>query len=220
MNPLHVFLHARLSGPKIHPVHAAEILVELTDAMRTSGLLGQAKLHLGVSDIDFGLAEKIVPNCDVILFESGRRGELPTLIGMQKFLATHEDCYVLYFHTKCASRTDDLCEQWRKCMTHHLIRNWQTCAASLDAGFDSVGCHWMTPEQYPGAVGSPYWGGNFWWSKSQFLKTLPMLPEQSPDWYLPEAWIGLGPFRPKIRDFHHAWPNVACGELRPAEHCA
>lgn len=99
-------------------------------------------------------------------------------------------------------------------MYYHLINGWHECVHRLNLGFESVGAHWLTPEQYPHLVKSPFWGGNFWWARASLLAELPPLPvraENREDFYLAESWIGMGR-RPRVFDFHHEWPNEpGCG---------
>lgn len=214
--PISIWLHVRLSGARIDTTHAATILLEQIDTMGGSGLLrSAASFHIGVSDMDMGLAQRIIPACTLEIFPYEKRGELPTLCALQKWVKDQPPTYVFYSHLKCASRADDLCAAWRRCMTHHLVKRWSYCVALLQQ-VESVGCHWMTPEEHPGNVKGVYWGGNFWWARSEFLKTLPPLPDHAANkdlYYMAESWIGMGPRRPSVVDFHHEWPHPGCANL-------
>jgi hypothetical protein len=75
------------------------------------------------------------------------------------------DFQVLYLHTKGASKIT-IPEQrnalaWQKFMLHGVLDNWKICEQHLDAGADLVGALW-------------YWHfkGNFWWARSDYLRTL------------------------------------------------
>ena len=84
-------------------------------------------------------------------------------------------------------------------------------AERLAKGRDSCGAHWMTPEQFPGKVKSPFWGGTFFWATAKFLLSLPPLPP--PTWknrFEAENWIGRGPSRPSVTDYHNGWPSMDC----------
>lgn len=213
MNPLAIWLHVRLSGPKVNTLHAAEILIEQVGAMQSGGLLDAADVAvIGVSDLDYALARKLLlyPKFQFEVFQAELRGELPTLSRLQKWVQSNGH-YVHYSHLKCATRADSLCAAWRRCMTRHTILNWRQCVGYLDAGKESVGAHWMLPEE-SNLVKAPYWGGNFWLAKAEFLRTLPPLTNDAVTtdlYYLSESWIGLGPRRPRVHDFHHVWPNEA-----------
>jgi len=222
MNRIALFVHAGLGPePQIQQDHAIGVLTELVQAVVGSGLRQQAEVfEIGVNG---GLpfcytALLIAPTAKVKGHPHTARSELPTLARLQRWLPDHPGWSVCYCHTKGASRPGDpLRDAWRRCMTRHVIWNWRKCVADLEAGADSVGCHWMTPERWGAALlptKTPYWGGNFFWAKASFLLTLPKLTEDEKsmaDFYLPERWIGEGPRRPAVRDYHpNAWPSLKC----------
>lgn len=210
---LAIFYHARLSGgnPPVTP-YARTIAAEQMDLLASDGLYDNANeimVGLNQDDLD-GLPE--LPGSSVRLHGSSAESELPTLCMLQQWLPGHQQWYVLYFHAKGARHgKDPLNIEWRRCMERACIKNWRRCIADLDRGCDSVGCHWLTPEQYPTLVKAPFWGGNFWFSKASFLLTLPRLPRQPKDYndfFIAENWIGTGPVRPKVKDYHPYWPGL------------
>jgi hypothetical protein len=148
------------------------------------------------------------------------KSELPTIAALRKWSCEHKDWMVFYHHAKglTYSPTDALATSWRVCMERCCIWNWMRCVQDLEHGCDSVGAHWCTPEEYPGLVKAPFWGGNFWWAKASFLSTLPELPETAScrnDFYLAESWIGLGNRRPIVKDNAHHWPSITeCQKTR------
>ena len=222
MNPIALWFHARLSGLPVIGVHAQDIMREQFQCMTSSGLIDAAnEVIVGCSDSDRAEAEKIVPLKTIFVrLPEGARSELPTLAHLRAWLPGNPEAYVLYQHIKCATRPDSLCQAWRRCMYHHLINRWHECVHRLNLGYESVGAHWLTPEQFPGLVRSPFWGGNFFWARASFLLTLPPLPSAAmsrEDFYLAESWIGTGR-RPRVFDFHHEWPNEpGCGRLLQVE---
>lgn len=223
MNPIAIWFHARLSGPPVIPEHARAIMAEQFAYMGYCGLLEAAnEIIVGCADCDRAEAEKIAPKKTIFVrLEEGSKSELPTLTHLRAWLPGNPHAYVLYQHIKCATRTDPLCQVWRRCMYHNLILQWHECVHRLNLGCDSVGAHWLTPEQHPGLVKSPFWGGNFWWAKASFLMTLPAIPNTATcreDFFIAESWIGTGPRRPRVFDFHHEWPNhPGCGTFRRVE---
>lgn len=95
---------------------------------------------------------------------SEKHHEYPVLHGLWK-ACQNSDFYVLYLHTKGASKTT-MAEQrnacaWTRIMLHGVLDNYQLCEKHLDAGADLVGSLW-------------YWHfkGNFWWARSDYLRTL------------------------------------------------
>lgn len=117
---------------------------------------------------------------------------------------------VLYAHAKGVThRTDTpvpglLGTVWRQSMTALLVGRWRACITALDS-YDAVGCHWSTPEAYPGYIEIPFFGGNFWWAESGFLAGLP--PVLDGDRHEAETWIGRG--RPRVLDLRPGWPDLA-----------
>jgi hypothetical protein len=191
---------------------ACALMVEQMTALKKSGL-GEAltELHIGVNgdQQDSDLARLFAPEKSQIhVHGKTATTEITTLTVLQKWLAGHEDWYVLYFHMKGVSHPPlDL--NWRRGMEHHLIWNWRTCIPYLGSGVQTCGCHWLTPEECGSIVKTPFWGGNFWWATVLYLKSLPRLPE--PTWenrYEAESWNGRGPYRPRVKDFKPGWPSA------------
>ena len=61
-------------------------------------------------------------------------------------------------------------------MMKGVVKNWRTCIADLDAGYDAVGSHWMVPPATP--PGQHIFAGTFFWVKSAFVLTLPSIMER------------------------------------------
>jgi hypothetical protein len=216
MKPIAVFYHCRLSGgdPFIHVDHAAQIMNEQMTALEFSGLADAAQeIYIGVNGghQDATLAKLLAtPKATVIEHPGHYRGEHPTLNYLVNWLQNHRDWYVLYHHTKGAIHKGEIAyDVWRRRMQDVVVLNWRRSVQDLDNGMDSVGAHWLTPEQFGHLVKSPFWGGNFWWAKAEFLLTLPPMPvtaNSRPEFYYAESWIGLGPRRPKVKDYIPGWP--------------
>lgn len=110
------------------------------------------------------------------------------------------DSLVLYAHTKTAANYSDMHDQWRKSMTYFMVHRWRECVELLGE-YDTVGCHRIEPED-----GNPlqgFWGGNYWWARSEWLRTVPPLSYESR--YHAEAWIGYGDGR--RFDMNPGWPD-------------
>lgn len=135
--------------------------------------------------------------------------ETETIYELQEH-AKREDAYFLYFHCKGITAPWRMREEkiyqpfvnyylWRKFLEWGCIEKWETCIAKLQdhscAGVNLV--HWPMP----------HYSGNFWWSKSSHIRTLPNIKENT--WWQilrqttplstwdsnrnkPEMWIGAG----------------------------
>ena len=75
-----------------------------------------------------------------------------------------EDYLLYYFHTKGVSRTDDLFHRRRRILNFYTLKKCELNIELLKK-YDVVGC---SLSMYP----KPHFSGNFWWSKSEYLKNL------------------------------------------------
>ncbi len=201
-----------------------EVVNEQMEMLRYSGLLDMASYFLvgingGKESADY--ANLLIPaKATKVLHGLQSKSENLTIVEIEKWLPRINDWNVLYFHSKGATHKNQQQifhgDQWRNCMMRHCVLNWRKCIADLDRGFESVGCHWLT------GMGSDrsqnYWGGNFWWAKSEFLKTLPSITQRArikesginslESRYESEVWLGNGPRLPIVRDYHKANPSI------------
>jgi hypothetical protein len=132
--------------------------------------------------------------------------EQVTLAKVREYAQEH-DGGVLYAHTKGAQDVTDFRAKWRRSMTQLVVSDWRINLAHLER-FDAVGCHWLTREGYPGFEqefpdGVPFFGGNFWIARCDYLRTLPEPSTRSR--FDAERWIGLG--APRVLDLAPGWPS-------------
>lgn len=214
---LALWYHCRLEGgtPCINPDFAMPLMADQMKELKDSGLDCADEIHIvsngGHSNLLY--AAMLAPEKS-IMHDNGPRAEshLPTVNLLRQWLPDHPDWAVLYFHSKGVTHPGDATyHAWRKCMDRCVLTEWRRCVHDLQH-FESVGPHWLTPEQHPGMVKTPFWGGMFFWATARFLLTLPSIP-QAPqcreDWFLSEGWIGMGPRRPRVRDYRPHWPSLA-----------
>lgn len=109
-----------------------------------------------------------------------------------------EDCAVLYLHTKAVTWYEpEKGNDWRKLMEYFCVERWRDCVAKLEE-YDCVGVNWMT-------VPRPHFAGNFWWARSDYLRTLGMPSYSHDSRHEYEMWIGSG--NPKAYSFHQSNTN-------------
>lgn len=213
MKSLAVFYHCKISGEGISdPHHAENVLVEQMEALKYSGLAQAASMiQIGVNgtDVDALMVSSVVPPTSGITMHGPHvKSEIPTQQLIEKWLPGHEDWYVLYHHTKGVTHPGHVAyDVWRRRMESACVWNWRECISALDSGFDAAGCHWLTPERFPGAVTSPFFGGTFWWATARYLMQLPKLP--APSWenrFEAESWIGRRRPYPVVMDYFPGWP--------------
>jgi len=116
---------------------------------------------------------------------------------------------VLYAHSKGAYSENPFSGPWRRSMTRHVVGQWPRCANLVTSGYDAAGCHWLTPwrdhdpeVQHP--VPAPFFGGNFWWARTGYLKRLP--PPEHDFRHQAEEWVGQN--EPRVFDLLPGWPSL------------
>jgi hypothetical protein len=206
-----VFHHCVLSGARLpSPEHALCLFQSQMRALSQSGLaVAAVETHIGVNgpDGDVLLASCFTPG-PLTVFHPHPHGEseLATLADLQAWLKP--GWVVLYFHMKGVSYPDNpVWERWRKCMEKVCVWNWEECVLALK-NHHTVGAHWLTHEKYSMVPGvHRYWGGNFWWARSDYLLTLPpVTADSAAARYDAEVWIGSGGKKPVVLDFAPHWP--------------
>ena len=214
MKPVSVFYHCIFTGTA-RPINAGfsmDLMAEQMTSLESSGLASYAKeiivgVNGGQSDAD--IARMLAPSkAKIIAHGEGTGTEITTLNVLREWVKSHPDWYVFYFHTKGTSHPENPNTTWRLNMEKHCLWNWRMCILDLDKGYDACGCYWLTPEEHPTLIQEhPFFGGTFFWAKSNYLATLPPLPP--PEFvyrYHAESWIGSGPRRPRVHCFIDGWP--------------
>lgn len=119
-------------------------------------------------------------------------------------LAHRENFYVYYFHTKGVSYTlksaseyptskfenlKKCSDAWRKMMEYFIFYK-HNVAINVLKYYDTYGCKYDDPIVPP--YHYKYYAGNFWWSKSSYIKTLPVISnEEKQNRYWAENWLLL-----------------------------
>ena len=143
-----------------------------------------------------------------LVFESGdaceNQYEQETLDQIKEFCQDNEG-FVLYTHTKGAANNFEVHRRWRKSMNYYNVVKWRDAILHLEEN-DITGCHWLTPEKDGPQVTSPFFGGNFWWARTDYINTLNK-PKRNTRWDA-EGWIGEG-LNIKAYDMCPGWPSPA-----------
>lgn len=189
-----------------------DLMAQQMLTIETCGLVNYAKeITIGVNggEEDADIARMLAPEkAKVVTHGVGTGTEITTLNLIREWVKSHRDWYVLYFHTKGASHPETPNARWRLNMEQHVLWNWRVCILDMDKGADACGCYWLTPEEHPTLIQNhPFFGGTFFWAKSNYLATLPPLPP--PEFvyrYHAESWIGSGPQRPRVKNYIPGWP--------------
>ena len=221
MNPIAIFYHClfALGDPPVFLPNAVNIITDQMDHLKQSGLEDAAtEIIVGINGGEESrpIARLLLPSkAKLVMHGLQCRNECRTILTLEQWLPGHEDWYVLWFHSKGATKPpgDPLATRWRQCMTRHCIFNWRKCVSALDGGYDVAGAHYMHPPATP--PGQHIMAGNFWFAKASFLLNLPSIMKRErikqsgidalESRFESEVWLGNGPRLPKIKDYHEDW---------------
>ena len=145
--------------------------------------------------------------------------ENPTLNKIKRFSENNKYCYILYLHTKGVSYNKQhplytRVRDWNALMAYFLVEKYSSCFEKL-VDYDSVGCNYRNKITAPNIIwtyGSHY-SGNFWWSKTNYLKTLPLLDESVAQKMAPEFWLFNNKhafyilYNSNIEHYYHEYPR-------------
>jgi hypothetical protein len=153
--------------------HWREILADFLCKIKESGLYEKvSEIRCGLLGQESDADEDVFLDPKIrILFVSGdiRAFEFPTINKIHEDAQT-EDFNVLYLHTKGVTRGDNTCvKDWVNYMCYFNIYRHETCLELLEE-HDSVGVNLQV--SHTGHVYPLHYSGNFWWSKSAFLRRL------------------------------------------------
>lgn len=221
MKPIAVFYHCLFwaGDPPTLRQAAVEVVRGQMAQLSSSGLLDAAQefiVGLNGSAESESLASMLIPaKARIVMHGLQSRSENLTIVELEKWVKDHPDWNVLYLHSKGATHVPDtdyakFCHGWRECMMGDLVNNWRQCVADLEAGWESVGCHFMRNM----ADGTQnIWAGNFWWATSNFLREVPSIFLRDriktsgiaalESRYEAEVWIGNGRL-PKVKEYRPA----------------
>lgn len=195
------FYHAWTPGSWTEPV------LEHVDALLAADFSDPVYLGLVGASLWRSAAAGAFNPLDVrIAVEADSGFEQVTLAKVREYAQKHDGA-VLYAHTKGAQDVTVFRAEWRRSMTRRVVSDWRANLAHLDS-FDAVGCHWLTAEQFSSWApqefpdGTPFFGGNFWIARCDYLRTLPEPSTRCR--FDAERWIGLGD--PKVLDLAPGWP--------------
>ena len=179
-------------------------LIDRLDEIRV-GIVGPPEQRKAVKEI---LDNSLIKDKVKVVVTRTNAWEQATLTEMYR-ASQEEEAVYLYAHTKGASDPSLINQLWNRSMTFFNVVAWERCLQALE-GVDTVGCHWITKEQFPhmadhnNPVGYPYFGGTYWWAKSSHIKELGE-PVRENRWQA-EHWIGKKPDT-KVHDTNPGWPS-------------
>jgi hypothetical protein len=181
MSKIAVFYHTcQLPGWEL-------LFKEQTDLLVSSGLMDAAELiYIGINNGNI-LPELQRPNIKYNFNKDQHLEEGATMKALLKFAEENDGYSILYFHMKGITKLKSKpVADWRQMMSYYLIENWKRCLEILPK-YDAVGTNYV--DEYWGGY-DPHYSGTFWWSTSEYIRTLDHSYLDSPDRLKREFWIG------------------------------
>jgi hypothetical protein len=159
----------------------------LLNELKSSGLY-DATDHIDfciVSDSTIDTSFQL-PKTSCLFMGNIHQYERPTLLHLRKLAdADEEEVMYWYIHTKGlrwfgTDRESNVID-WINLLLYWNIVQWRRAIVALET-HDTYGCN-----QYSDSKNPSHYSGNFWWSKSTHLKTLPV--SIGPAYNDPEYWV-------------------------------
>lgn len=103
------------------------------------------------------------------------------------YLPKNENYYLYYLHSKGVSRKEKSFNDWRLLCDHFTLTKWKINVLLLQR-FNCVGINYL-------AFPKKHFSGNFWWTKSEYINTLPLQINDnrlSPEMYICDS-IAMNP---------------------------
>jgi hypothetical protein len=158
----------------------AEIIFgEQVSRLIKSGILRDTEYHVCIN----GKSDRFQPYLKLLnqlyqisiinIAEDCSQYEYPTLKYLElKVSMLNEPAAIGYIHLKGLINQGMIqVINWRHLMEFFIIDNYKHCIKWLTRDIDIVGCNWTVDTWM-----KPHFSGNFWWAKSEYIKTLPKLP--------------------------------------------
>lgn len=199
-----------------------EVVTSQFNTIKITGLLEKIdKIYItylgeNKSDIDFLLRKSdklVLDKYDSFIAHYERL----CLHSMHDF-SQQNNANILYIHSKGVStrfnnypKTQHSIKKWREMMEYFLIFNYTECIELLETN-DALGCCLVNSKSnnlnIDGEDHAYHFSGNFWWSKTSYIKDLPRIREDivgslenNCAFHLCERWV------------LQKWPNVKLVEL-------
>jgi hypothetical protein len=168
-----------------------QTLKEFITELKNSGLYNNLKsIYIGiVGTIENTNKVKTYLDSQIkytIVAEETVGWEQVTLNHLYEFSKTNSG-NVLYAHTKGSTRIEPVIDEWRRVMIKNSITKWRIAIERLGL-HTAVGSYWFTPQTHQIPNKTPYFAGNFWWTRLEHIKTL-RIPNNASR-FGAETWIG------------------------------
>ena len=175
-------MHSSINYDKSHLLH---FYLVYTSFSKKGLLQVTTKLIIFITNYDENnvelnnLLEQFNENNKFVIIKSSENLYEKFAINNYKKYIPDPNYYMYYFHTKGVSRSEgDVFESRRKLLDFYTLEKFYINIKLLKC-YDAVGC---SSSLYP----KKHFSGNFWWSKSSYLRTLENINDKylSPEMYI------------------------------------
>lgn len=191
------------------PSHWELLLYEQLDCIEGSKIYSDCEIELCVSSNikNWKILQKNIKAYlflkstwfDTSIEKNKKHSEGTTLLKLYNECKNYKN--IGYIHSKGITNLTKYTNKWRKILEYAIIEKYKDNIFSLENGYDVSGIFWLK--------GNSHFSGNFWWAKSDYIKTLPRPDLEDWDTYSPklefwktnlryEAWIGIK--NPKVNE--------------------
>jgi len=192
---IHIFYHLWCTEFSI------EIFIEAFKKIKDSGLYDNMEtLHVNLTGPFLGQVKNNSilndPKISVTNLQIDDTSEADTLNLLKSKCNELKDIYVLYLHSKGASRRGNInVEAWKNLMEYFNIEKWKDCIDKLrDEDYVTCGVN-LTPQP------RLHYSGNFWWAKAEYINSRIDIPYFNR--FYTEMWL-LDTSNPKCYSFHNS----------------
>jgi len=180
----------------------------LIDKIKTTGLIEYLE-YIYIINIGIPIEENIYGDKFKICNYSDNPAlyEIPTINKIHQFSKENTKCNILYLHTKGISFDDNNQNEndWIDMMLYFLVEKFDLCIEKMNCGIQAVGCNYYDENMI---IRTPKcFGGNFWWSDSQYISELPSLIEKTENINPTDAEFWLCQNNPSLYEPHNSKIN-------------
>jgi len=159
-------------------IHTANIpgfnlrISQFIDTIVSSGLYDNINIlyicYVGTNDMTIDEKYKNLHKINIINVSNNLLDyELPTLQYLYEYCLKYSNHNILYIHTKNIGKAiNDCIEDQIKYMLYFLVNKWEDSVNLLTNGHNTCGVDLRDEPTL-------HYSGNFWWAKSDYIKTLP-----------------------------------------------
>lgn len=152
-----------------------------------------------------------------------------TINKIWEFSQNNPNCDILYLHTKGISYKEDHhfyknINDWIDMMLYFLVDKHELCSKILNNNYYTIGCNYSNYFENNVEITPPHYSGNFWWAKSDYIKLLNKLSDDTNNsdkaWYKNEGefWLLSRRYNDKYFTIHNSGIDHYKNSYKPSKY--